>query len=96
MGSTLAVVVLAGFAWKRANSQGALAAMLVGLLTAAIWYALGKPFGWFPILPSIFTSLFTLVLVSLLTPAPSESVQERFFRIKNDQGDFNASISSAE
>lgn len=96
MGSTLAVVVLAGFAWKRANSQGALAAMLVGLLTAAIWYALGKPFGWFPILPSIFTSLFTLVVVSLLTPAPSESVQERFFRIENDQGDFNASISSAE
>ena len=79
MGSTLSVVVLAGFAWKRANSQGALASMIVGLATAIVWYALGKPFGWFPILPSLITGTITLVVVSLATPAPSDAMTGRFF-----------------
>lgn len=79
MGSMLAVIVLGGFAWKRANAQGAAAAMLVGFLTATIWYILGKPFGWFPILPSLVTSLIALVVVSLMTPAPEKEILDKFF-----------------
>ncbi|HYF84422.1 MAG TPA: sodium:solute symporter family protein [Clostridia bacterium] len=83
MGSMLAMIVLIGFAWKRANSQGAMAGMIVGLATAVIWYILGKPFGWFPILPSIFTSTLALVVVSLVTPPPPIEVQEKFFKKKD-------------
>lgn len=80
MGSMLSVVVLAAFAWKRANAQGALAAMIVGILTAAIWGYLNRPFGWFPILPSLFTCTLTLVIVSKLTPPPSQKVIDQFFK----------------
>jgi SSS family transporter len=79
MGSMLSVVVLAAFAWKRANSTGALAAMIVGLITAAVWTYLDKPFGWFPILPSLVTCTLTLIVVSKMTKAPSEEVIKRFF-----------------
>ncbi|MDO5714837.1 MAG: sodium:solute symporter family protein [Tissierellia bacterium] len=79
MGSMMSVVVLGGFAWKRANSQGAAAAMITGFLTATIWYILDKPFNWFPILPSIFTSLIALIVVSLLTPEPSKDIVNIFF-----------------
>lgn len=53
--------------------------MLVGFLTATIWYILGKPFGWFPILPSIFTSLTALIVVSLMTPEPDKKIIDAFF-----------------
>ncbi|NLL37455.1 MAG: sodium:solute symporter family protein [Fretibacterium sp.] len=79
MGSMLSIVVLAAFAWKRANSQGAMAAMLVGLATALVWEYLKRPFGWFPILPSLVTGLIALIVVSLNTPPPSEAVIDRFF-----------------
>ena len=81
MGSMLSVVVLAAFAWKRANAQGALAAMIVGILTAAIWGYLNRPFGWFPILPSLFTCTLTLVIVSKLTQAPPQETIDRHFKL---------------
>ena len=79
LGSMLAMTVLIGFAWKRSNSQGALAGMIVGILTAVVWYALGKPLGWFPILPAIFTSSIANIVVSLMTPPPSQEIVDKFF-----------------
>lgn len=79
MGSALSMIVIFGFIWKRANSQGAMASMIVGIATAVIWYALDKPFGWFPILPSIITSSIALFVVSLMTAPPPASVVEEFF-----------------
>lgn len=79
MGAALAMPLLIGFAWKRANAQGAMAGIIVGALTAALWYALNKPFGWFPILPGIITSSLAIIITSLLTkPAPVE-IQRAFF-----------------
>ncbi len=83
MGGTLAVVVLAAFAWKRANSQGALASMITGCITSLVWLALDKPFGMFPILPGAVVSLLTLVIVSLMTPVAPQSVIEEFFERDN-------------
>lgn len=79
LGSMLAMTVIIGFAWKRSNAQGGLAGMIVGIVTAIIWYALQKPFGWFPILPSIFTSTLANILVSLATPLPNKEIINRFF-----------------
>lgn len=79
LGSMLAMTVIIGFTWKRSNSQGGLAGMIVGIITAIVWYALGKPFGWMPILPAIFTSSLANVVVSLMTAPPSEEVVYKFF-----------------
>lgn len=79
LGSMLAMTIILGFTWKRSNSQGGLAGMVVGIVTAILWYLLGQPFGWMPILPAIFTSTAANVAVSLLTPAPSADVVEEFF-----------------
>lgn len=79
LGSMLAMAVIIGFAWKRSNSQGGMAGMVVGIITAVIWYALGRPFGWMPILPSIFTSSLANIIVSLVTSKPSDEVVELFF-----------------
>lgn len=79
LGSMLAMSVIIGFTWKRSNSQGGMAGMIVGIVTAVIWYALGQPFGWMPILPSIFTSSIANIVVSLATPPPSQEVQDIFF-----------------
>lgn len=79
LGSILAVPVILGFAWKRANSTGALAAMITGCITAIVWYVLGKPFGIFPILPSLITSVIAMVVGSLATAPPSNEIVKMFF-----------------
>lgn len=79
LGSMLAMTVIIGFTWKRSNAQGGLAGMIVGIVTAIIWYALKQPFGWMPILPAIFTSTAANIVVSLMTPAPDEEVIALFF-----------------
>lgn len=79
LGSMLAMTVIIGFTWKRSNSQGGLAGMIVGIATAIVWYILKQPFGWMPILPAIFTSTIANIVVSLLTPPPSQEVIETFF-----------------
>lgn len=79
LGSMLAMTVIIGFTWKRSNSQGGMAGMIVGIATALIWYALKQPFGWMPILPSIFTSTIANIVVSLMTPPPSKEVEQLFF-----------------
>lgn len=80
LGSMLAMTIIIGFTSKRSNSQGGLAGMIVGVATAIIWYILGNPFGWMPILPAILTSSIANLLVSYMTPPPPERVMERFFK----------------
>lgn len=79
LGSTLAVSVIFGFLWKKSNSEGALAGMIVGIGTAILWYILGKPFGWFPILPAVITSAIANIVVSLATKPLSKEIENKFF-----------------
>lgn len=79
LGSMLAMTIILGFTWRRSNAQGGMAGMVVGIVTAIIWYILGQPFGWMPILPAIVTSTAANVVVSLLTPAPPQDVVTEFF-----------------
>lgn len=79
MGGTLAIIVLAAFAWKRGNAQGALASMLGGCITSLIWLALDKPFGLFPIIPGCTVGLVLLIVVSLMTAPPPQSIVNEFF-----------------
>ncbi len=78
-------VLVFGIFWKRANAQGAIAGMLVGLITASAYmYALiwGGMEPWFGInkagvgVISAALNAITLVVVSLMTDPPSEELQE--------------------
>ena len=83
-GSTLFPVLVLGVFWKRANHQGALAGMVVGFAVCLYYMLRASPAlggsldaAWFGILPmaagvfGVPAGLATIVLVSLLTPAPS-------------------------
>jgi cation/acetate symporter len=77
-----------GIFWKRANRAGAIAGMLVGLLTTLLYVVRTHPFfggslenAWFGIAPisagvfGVFLGFATIILVSLLTRPPPEAIQ---------------------
>ncbi len=83
-GASFFPALVMGIWWKRANKQGAVAGMAVGLLVTA-FYMIGSRFyglSWFgtqTIASAIFglpAGFLTIWIVSLLTPAPSPEVQD--------------------
>ena len=78
-----------GIFWKRANKWGAIAGMLAGFTVTILYVARTHPFlggsmenAWFSINPisagafGVPVGFLTIILVSLLTPAPPKSVQD--------------------
>jgi cation/acetate symporter len=84
-GASLFPALVLGVFWKRANREGAVAGMVVGL-GVTLFYMIGiRFFGmapWFGIRDTaagafgIPAAFLTIILVSLLTPPPDKSVQE--------------------
>jgi cation/acetate symporter len=90
-----------GVWWKRANRQGALAGMVVGLgmgwwyLLAVrnpeVWYGLAKP--WIGLddlrfgMVGATASLIAMVVVTLITPPPSEEIQRMVDEVRVPSGD---------
>jgi cation/acetate symporter len=81
--------LVAGIFWKRANKWGAIVGMIAGLGTCMYYMVQTYPFfggvaanQWFnmsPISAGVFglpVGLITIIVVSLLTPAPTKQVQE--------------------
>ena len=75
-GSAFGPVVLFALFWKRTNKQGAIAGMV------AIWKYLVAPMGgaWaiYELLPAFLVACLVIVVVSLLTPPPSQEIVEEF------------------
>jgi cation/acetate symporter len=93
-----------GVFWKRANKWGAITGMVAGLGLCMYYMIQTYPFfggvaanQWFdmtPITAGVFgvpVGIITIIVVSLLTPAPSRQVQElvEHVRYPNLQGDIN-------
>jgi SSS family transporter len=72
-------IVVLGLNWKGATTAGAIASMLSGIATVALWYMLGKPFGINEVVPGVLVSMFTLIAVSLVTPKVPKECLEPFF-----------------
>jgi cation/acetate symporter len=81
--------LVCGVFWKRANRWGAFAGMAAGLGVTLYYAVLTHPFfggsmqaGWFEIQPissgifGLTTGFVTIVVVSLLTPAPTQAEQD--------------------
>lgn len=81
-GAVFGPVVLFALFWKRSNWQGALAGMISGGAMVFIWKYLVRLLGgaWdiYELLPAFLVSCAAIVLVSLLTKAPSKEIVEEF------------------
>lgn len=82
MGAGVLPTLVCTFYWKRANSQGCLASMIVGFVSTAAMYlypALKPSWAVHPIIPGLLLSIAAIVIVSLCTKPPEEAVTSKFF-----------------
>jgi len=73
--------VVGGILWKRATKQGAIASMVGGVITTALWKAFGDPL-IYPVLPGFIVSVLCYVIFSLATQPPPETVWKPYFEKK--------------
>ena len=81
-GATFGPVMLCALFWKRSNKWGAMAGMLTGGVMVFVWKFLVRPLGgmWniYELLPAFMVSLVLIVVVSLCTKAPEQSILDEF------------------
>lgn len=81
-GAAFGPVVLFALFWKRSNFYGALAGMISGAAMVFIWKYMVRPMGglWniYELLPAFIVASVAIVIVSLLTPAPSQEIVDEF------------------
>lgn len=86
-GATFGPLMLFSLFWKRINRAGALAGMISGGSMVFIWKLLisklGGAFAIYELLPAFIISSICIVVVSLLTRAPSKEIEEDFEAVKN-------------
>ena len=78
MASSFFMPVVGGVLWKRANKQGAIAAMVGGITVTSMWEVFGSE-TLDPVVPGFVCSAVLLVLVSLLTPPPPQEAVAIYF-----------------
>jgi SSS family transporter len=78
MASSFFMPVLLGVYWSRTTKEGAIAAMIAGVIFTALWKFYGDT-SIDPVLPGFLGSTALLVGVSLLTPRPPQSALEPYF-----------------
>jgi len=95
MGGMFFITILLGLHWRRASTEGAIGAMLGGLVAVVGWHVgvdsgvvTGFPAQLDPVIPGVVVSLILLVVVSLVTEPPSRASLERFFDVS--QGEVSA------
>lgn len=81
MGAVFLVPVVAGVLWRRANREGAIVSMIGGLAGTVGWRLFGDTSTIDPVVPGFLASLFLMVIVSLLTPAPPTEATAPFFDV---------------
>ncbi len=85
-GATFGPLMIFSLFWKRINRAGAIAGMVSGAAFVFLWKLVIKPiggvFGIYELLPAFIVSCIFIVVVSLLTPAPSKEIEEDFEAVK--------------
>ena len=89
-GAAFGPVILCALFWKRTNKQGAIAGMIAGGLTIFIWkFVIRTVFAdtilnIYELLPAFIVGLIAIVVVSLLTPAPSLEITNKYDEVKEN------------
>ena len=85
-GATFGPIMLFSLFWKRTTKAGAIAGMISGAGMVFLWKLvisnLGGAFGIYELLPAFIFSAICILVVSLLTKAPSKEIEEDFEYIK--------------
>ena len=85
-GATFGPLMLFSLFWKRTNKPGAIAGMVSGAAMVFLWKLviskLGGLFAIYELLPAFLFSSLCIVVVSLLTKAPSEEILEDFEAVR--------------
>ena len=86
-GATFGPLMLFSLLWKRTTRAGAIAGMISGGGMVFLWKLviskLGGAFAIYELLPAFIFSSIVIVVVSLLTKAPSKEIEEDFEAVKN-------------
>ena len=86
-GATFGPLMLFSLFWKRINRAGAIAGMVSGAGMVFLWKLviskLGGIFAIYELLPAFIFSSIVIVVVSLLTEAPSKEIEEDFEAVKS-------------
>lgn len=81
-GATFGPLMLFSLFWKRTTKWGALAGMVSGGVMVFVWKYLIAPMGGvlaiYELLPAFLVSAAFIVVVSLLTPEPSDEIKKEF------------------
>ena len=81
-GAAFGPVILFSLFWKRTNLWGALAGMIAGGVMVFVWKFLlsgiGGVFGIYELLPAFLIACIFIVVISLMTKAPSKEIEEEF------------------
>ncbi len=85
-GATFGPVMLFSLFWKRINKPGAVAGMIGGGAMVFFWKLviskIGGVFAIYELLPAFIFSSICIVVVSLLTKAPSKEIEEDFEAVR--------------
>ncbi|MGD9164791.1 MAG: sodium/proline symporter PutP [Chromatiales bacterium] len=82
-GAAFGPALILSLYWKRMNKAGAYAGIIVGGLTVVIWKQLTG--GWFElyeIIPGFVFSFIAIIIASILTAEPSQTIQQRFSEVE--------------
>ena len=85
LGSSFGSVVIFSLFWSRMNKSGAIAGILSGSLAVLIWPLFEHLGGWFNVyamVPGFALSSICIIVFSLLTSKPEESVQLEYQKYK--------------
>ena len=87
-GATFGPLMLFSLFWKRTTKAGAIAGMVSGAGMVFLWKLgiskLGGLFAIYELLPAFIFSSICIVVVSLLTKAPSKEIEEEFEAVRSE------------
>ena len=81
-GATFGPAMLCALFWKRSNLQGIMAGLVTGGVMVFVWKfgiaKLGGMFAIYELMPAFLCALVAIVVVSLMTPAPTKDITDIF------------------
>ncbi|QTH59056.1 sodium/proline symporter PutP [Corynebacterium hindlerae] len=77
-GSAFGPIIIASLYWKRLNAPGAIAGMIAGAVVSFAWGQSALSDLMYEIVPGFIANIVLMVVVTLLTKAPSEEINREF------------------
>ena len=77
-GAAFGPLIILSLLWKRMTLSGAVAGMVVGAVTVILWKNVFASTGLYEIVPGFILATLAIIVVSLISKAPTRDMLERF------------------